>query len=318
MKKFNNDLLKDLPIYLPEKNTFQGEFYNENNLLTGAYLDSESRLHLIVQSDNIALKSISLQGVEITGIKVVHPVRGEKIYLDYCPTHSDFLSNVMTVCNEIIEVVEKGANPEEATRKVLKKWNYFLSVPRSGQLTEEQITGLFGELLVIEKMLLSGKKEDMVISGWLGPQDNPRDFEFDNYWIEVKSTTGKDQKTEIHGLEQLSAKQGIPLYLWLILLEKENEGISLMNLIESIEKQFTSAIILLEFRDKLCETGFHYSDAEYYSAFKFKFKNEFIFTVDDDFPKITGKDITKPGRVVKIGYTVDLSGLNHKIYSDVI
>lgn len=316
MEKFNQQILNELQECSGE-GVFTGSFYNETELLTGAYRDGNSSIHLVVECDEDVMNDINLHGVDIRQVKIEHPALGEKYFLDYCASHTDYVDNVIIICNEIITAVENGEEPPVATRRVLERWHYFLSKPRTNKLSEEEIIGLYGELLVIEWLLDQGKSESAAIDKWLGPSKNPRDFEFTNYWIEVKSTKRRDNQVEIHGVSQLESPRETDLYVWLNILNPNIESPSLVELISEIETRITSAVVVSKYRDKLHDCGYHAADASYYNDERFELIRTSIFLVDDEFPKITSDIINLPARVVSLGYSVDLNGIQEVFKEEV-
>jgi hypothetical protein len=316
MEKFTLEILKELPEYGGE-GVFTGSFYNEVELLTGAYRDANSSIHLVVECDEDVMNNITLHGVEIRKIQINHPDVGEKNFLDYCPSHIDFLENVLIICNEIISAVDNGEESSVATQRILEKWHYFLSKPRSNKLSDEEITGMYGELLVLEWLLDQGKSETDLIKGWSGPSKNPRDFEFNNYWIEVKSTKRRDNQVDIHGIEQLESPADKPLYVWLNVLIPAQNMRSLVELITEIENKLTSVINVSRYRDKVHEYGYDAAFAGLYINERFELARSSVFHVDNDFPRITRQMISLPARVVTLGYTIDLNGIREVLKENV-
>ncbi len=308
MEKFNLSNARELPEFMGE-GAFTGVFFNEEGILTGGYKGKKSVIHFVIECKDGNINDINLHGLDIKQIKIIHPLFGEKEYIDFCPTHNDFTENVIIICNEILNSIEKGEVSSDATRRVLQKWEYFLSKPRTSKLSDEGIIGLYGELLTIEWFLNKGKDELTLIEKWLGPLKNPRDFEFKDFWVEVKTTKRKDNLVEIHGIEQLETRDLIELYLWVNILEKDNNSRSLVELINDIDTRLQSAIAAMLFRDKLHQAGYHANDACLYNNERFKCDKISVFIVNADFPKITKEMLNLPTRVVSLSYGLNLSGL---------
>jgi hypothetical protein len=309
MEKFDLSHVSQLPEF-SGSGVYTGVFFNEEVLLTGGYRGKNSSVHFVIECYDGNINDIKLQGVNIKQIKISHPIHGEKLFIDYCPAHADFTENVIIICNEIINSIEGGELPHDATRRILQKWGYFLLKPRTNMLSEEEITGLFGELLTIEWFLEQGKDESALIDKWLGPLKNPRDFEFEKFWIEVKSTKRRDNQVEIHGIEQLEASDTAELYLWLNVLERDTKSRSLVELINEIDDKVTSALVAMNYRDKLHQCGYHAADAGYYNNERFKCDRISIYHINDEFPKITRDMLSLPARVTSLSYGLDLNGID--------
>lgn len=321
MEKFELSQVSQLPQF-SGSGDYTGVFFNQEDLFTGGYLGKNFSVHFVIECSDGNINDIKLHGVDIKQIKINHPLFGDKSYIDYCPTHADFTENVIIICNEILTAIENGELSPNATRRILQKWEYFLLKPRTNKLSEEEIIGLYGELLTIEWFLNEGKDESVLIDKWLGPLKKPRDFEFDNFWVEVKSTKRRDNQVEIHGIDQLDATDSVNLYLWLNVLERDAKSRSLIDLINDIDIKLKSAPVAMRYRDKLHQCGYHAVDAGFYNEEKFKCDRISVFHVNDDFPKITREMLSLPSRVNSISYSLDLNGIDEvkkeNVFSDEI
>jgi hypothetical protein len=311
IERFNRLQFQNLPDYFGSGG-YTGEFINEENLLTGAFKAKDKAVNLILECAGGNFGNLKLQGVEINRMEIEHPILGTREFITFCPSHEDFLDNVIIICNEIVELIEHGVEPSVATYRILQKWEYFLSKPRIGKLNGEQIIGLFGELTVINWMLDNGKNQHTLIDKWLGPLKRPRDFEFSNYWIEVKSTKRLDNQVEIHGIDQLEANFDIDLYLWVNQLTKNQDEKSLVELINEIDLKIADAVVALDYRGKLHQYGYHAADSHLYNEDRYEITKVSVYHVDQDFPKITRSMIDLPSRIVTLNYSIDLNGILEK------
>lgn len=65
-----------------------------------------------------------------------------------------YLVNFTEILKEIISELDKGKfDTVRCVYLVISKWRHFLSVPSSEILSEENITGLIGELLLLKRLL---------------------------------------------------------------------------------------------------------------------------------------------------------------------
>ncbi len=309
MEKFTNSKVVDLPGF-SGYGDYTGVFFNIVDLLTGAYRGKNSSVHFVIECNDGNINDIKLHGVDIKQLKINHPDHGERSFIEYCPTHADFIENVIIICNEILTAIENGEPSPDATRRILQKWEYFLLKPRTNKLSEEEIIGLYGELLVIEWFLDQKKNEAALVDKWLGPLKNPRDFEFDNFWVEVKSTKRRDNQVEIHGIDQLEAGGSVNLYLWLNVLGRDTKSRSLVELINDVDTKLKSAPVAMRYRDKLHQCGYHAADAGYYNDERFDCDRISVFHVNDNFPKITREMLKLPARVTSLSYSLDLNGID--------
>jgi hypothetical protein len=75
-----------------------------------------------------------------------------------------------------------------------------------------------------------------VISSWVGPESGIKDFQSDNWGVEVKTTYGNNpKKIQISSEKQLDLTNLEKLFLYHISLEvKQNSGETLNEIVESI------------------------------------------------------------------------------------
>jgi hypothetical protein len=311
MEKFTIQFLDDLKPYDPLAQKKIGTFNNEQDVASGAYIDEKSRKHLIIEAEDIDMGQLTLEGVVITSKEIDNPKLGTRSYIDFCPTHKDFIDNLLHLCNDILELVSSGENTQEATQYVLKKWGLFLAKPKVSRLSEQQIIGLFGELLVLEWLIINDKSPAKVLEGWKGPKREPRDFEYDAWWIESKATRRKDKVVEIHGINQLESPNNGVLYLWLSQLNVDSaKGDSLCHIVNRLESLFMSVVDLVDFRNKLSEAGFDLRDSAYYNEFLYSKDETTLYKVNDTFPKIISSSLIVPEKVVSLSYNIELLGLD--------
>lgn len=105
-------------------------------------------------------------------------------------------------------------NPIESSELIIERWIQFWR--NREPLGREQQMGLFGELSVLEKLLVAGN--DDAVENWTGPERATHDFEFDSRHIEVKTTGTYEPILDISSLNQLRPYNPT-LYLVLVQME---------------------------------------------------------------------------------------------------
>ena len=119
-------------------------------------------------------------------------------------------------------------NPIDSSEQIIERW---IKIWRSREpLGKEKQMGLFGELSVLEKLLVAGN--DFAVENWRGPERATHDFEFTSRHIEVKTTGTSDPILHISSLEQLRPCEPT-LYLVMVQIEIE-QGQTLPGLIANI------------------------------------------------------------------------------------
>jgi len=164
---------------------------------------------------------------------------------------------------------------------------------------------VLGEMLALEHLL--GKE---LQADWQGPATGSIDIETPGAWYEVKSTlTRYDMRVHIAGQFQLAAPADTKLFLVHQRFEPSGEG-------DSVESVASRLVTLGADRNRLeellemcaLEPGSSARDQTY------KLLDSRCFAVDAAFPRITPDSFTGralPAGIVKVEYTVDLSGLSH-------
>jgi hypothetical protein len=189
------------------------------------------------------------------------------------------------------------------------------ATPRKGRLSEEEVRGVFSELLLLRAFIDGGHDIGEVIAAWRGPFAlvgiGLHDFTFsDGRGIEVKSTRQPPTTVFVSSPTQLQYS-GSPLDLVVLPLEQSSSG-----------------AYGIGFRDFVIETGIivqTYSQAaadqwesalenlhlettdEWYNQWWFHPGDWLRFTVTDDFPYI---DVTTiPPGIVNVKYALELQRL---------
>ena len=175
-----------------------------------------------------------------------------------------------------------------------KRWKDMLGNVSSDKAAYD----IFGELLVLEKMLSGGKNVR-----WSGCEYATHDIESDSFSIEVKSTTTRyGYEITISSIYQMNPVESKPLYLSFIRFEKSELGRSVNDVVQSLKQLgFDAALLESALKKRNLEEG-RVARNEKYKVLEWK-----QYPVDDVFPRITEssfKDNCLPQNIVKITYTV--------------
>lgn len=199
----------------------------------------------------------------------------------------------------------------QATADSLKAFKELLA--HRDRLSDEEETGLFGELLVL-RHLMERVAPDDALSMWQGPAAAEHDFDLGGSDAEVKTTTAESRRHWIGSAEQLAPTVG--RCLWLISIQLTEAGVgafSLPLLIEDTEKRLPEPRHLETFRLKLQAMSWR-PDASASFTRRFRLRTPpSVFLVDDGFPSLTPPMLRSlsadAARIVQLRYLVDLTGL---------
>ena len=187
----------------------------------------------------------------------------------------------------------------------LRRWEHLLEASSRG-MTKSAQKGLFGELIVLIHIFsFLNIERPTVLNSWTGPDNGTRDFEFGATGIEVKvSSAGGVLSVRISSERQLEKVAMDDLFLWCISIESSDNGVDLNKKVEEVENLLSNDQELLDiFRSKLLRTGYLEVDKYRYTS-KYFVRDEFIYRVDDAFPRIVSENI--PNGVFDVSYCVDL------------
>lgn len=188
-------------------------------------------------------------------------------------------------------------------KKTLQKWSVFFRFEKNYILSENAQQGLYGELIVLEKMIQ--KKGNKALGCWTGYNAESHDFYFGNDAVEVKSSSAKGpESVQINNEYQLDESDVIGnLYLMYLSIKKSTvDGEILPDIVNRI--MFNLDINQRErFSDNLFKVGYIITMPELYN-YHFRLRDESCFIVKDKFPRITSKTIEKG--IGSVNYTISL------------
>ena len=171
----------------------------------------------------------------------------------------------------------------------------FFKKNRNPYLTEEEIKGLIGELLLITEYLIPAFGEADAINFWQGPEGLPQDFNVINSAIEVKCQSGTTTpKVKISSLDQLCTQLGT-MYLFVVTLGKAIAHVSNVINLPSLVTNIRNRLIthapdqLDKFEDLLFLAG--YVNSDYYNDFNYVLANNTFYEVSGDFPRICPDEV---------------------------
>ncbi|WP_374985731.1 PD-(D/E)XK motif protein [Streptomyces fradiae] len=130
----------------------------------------------------------------------------------------DFHDLLMSVAGRI---VSDGHPLDVAFGETVRAWSALLERPRAAALHKR--LGLHGELAVLG-VLAARYGWSTALDAWTGPDKEQHDFSLPEYDLEVKTTSSERHLHTVHGLGQLQATRGRPLWLVFIRLTRGGAG----------------------------------------------------------------------------------------------
>ncbi|MGW3545158.1 PD-(D/E)XK motif protein [Nocardia niigatensis] len=227
-------------------------------------------------------------------------------YLDVVCHRHDLNSLFDDVLAAMLTALETSASPVAVTcRRVLDDWRELLRRATS-PLSEEAERGLFAELVVLERILLSDSPA-YVRPTWIGPDRTPHDFRLGTHDLEVKAVSLTAGSVEIHGLDQLD-RGDRDLYLVLVFVRKNSEGDSLADLVRRLQAACRDR---QGFFEQLSKTGYIPTEKDEPGVRRYSVDQICALTVSDHFPRLTRGMLIAPvpEEISSVRYTLELASL---------
>jgi hypothetical protein len=280
-------------------------------------LDANDHIHLLIHPSPSAglgrLQGMRMRDVTSAIQEWSVSSQPQQQYLDItcqADRNSALRRPYLAFCEDVLHELDRSNKaPDECVYSVYSRWRRFWSLPDQPAPSKDWISGLWGELELLTKLITSKSRESVV--AWTGP-NSPRDFERHGTGIEVKTTTRKPIVVQAHNLAQLDPSRLNSLYLAAVMVSESNVGETLVEKANKIEELLGPDDHLLdEFWTKLADAGYRRDREGDYVGFRFLCDEIAFFPVDDAFPRITQDSFRAPldRRILAVGYTIELSGL---------
>jgi hypothetical protein len=223
---------------------------------------------------------------------------------------AEFVHVFAHLCDDLLAAARTECKPNEAATYLIariERWHRLLGHDRSGLLNNQEIRGLIGEVLFLQRVCFRAMGPDAAVRSWEGPLDAPQDFRFETRFAEVKTCGPANLMVWISSAEQLDIGQ-MPITLSVAVIESADiltqGSFTLVSLVENIRAELaTSITALAAFNEKLKMGGFT-NRAEYekdcFTLRKFRY-----FNVLHEFPKLERRIISDA--IVSLSYQLDLS-----------
>jgi len=200
----------------------------------------------------------------------------------------------------------------------LTRWRELLRRVRDKRLSESEIIGLFGELLVLRDIFMVELSARDAVSAWRGPCSDEQDFVFNSWLTEVKTQLSTaDAKLQIASEHQLDTSSGEIVVCHQTLApapEEDAQGRTLNGIVREIESVLSGvdAAVVETFHFRLVECG--YLEREEYDATRWTLTRRRFFRVDEAFPRLT-PDRLPPG-VEQVRYSIKVSACEMSVVSE--
>ncbi len=250
-----------------------------------------------------------------TGLDVLSVALDGHAYLGVMlkePRFADVFSALAEDLARRIDAAEPGpATAVSVFLGQLRRWQRFLASKAEG-LTPAEQRGLWGELHLLQTLLLPALGSSTALAGWKGPEGAHQDFQYASAWIEVKTTLAKQpQSVRITSERQLDDTHGPALFLHVFALEAQADGAdTLPARVAAVRAALTTSSAAREvFEDGLLAAGYRDLDAPRYAAAGYAVRRADTFCVAPGFPRVVEGAL--PAGVGDVSYALDLIACAH-------
>lgn len=220
----------------------------------------------------------------------------------------DYDSGIFEViANDITDQLEKNAVSSKmliCLTETMGKWKRFFKMNSDVIMSEQMQEGLYGELLVLKKLMFSFGEE--AVAYWSGADRETHDFYLGGSAVEVKTTASKsNEKIRISSEHQLNSKDvNSNLFLYVNMVRKSRtDGETLPVIIDSIQQVLTDYNRSVFF-EKLFQYGYIPSCEEKYSL-GFHLRSYQVYVVESNFPNLVPDDLDRG--ISEVTYSLDLN-----------
>lgn len=226
--------------------------------------------------------------------------RGLELILDSKPSGDAFVivrlrdaqgKDVFSVLAEELALRATGDPEDEAARRVLAtlgRWQRFMATAGRA-LSDEGRRGLWGELWILENILLNTLAAEVAVMAWRGPTGAPQDFQYEGTAIEVKTRAARSPAVvRISSEQQLHEQPWQNLFLaQLVVDEQDGTGETLPQRITSMRGRLAGTLASEPFEDALVDAGWREAEERRHELRGFVVRKAEFFHVVDGFPRIT-------------------------------
>jgi hypothetical protein len=190
----------------------------------------------------------------------------------------------------------------------LKRWKNFWSQSNPKGMSDNELLGLYGELLFLKKCFeINGL---LNIHTWVGPFGADHDFVSSKIDFEIKTTKASQDLISISNIRQLDISEDKSLMLLIFEISESKPVTSFMDLVNFIDSK-CEADEQEVFWTKLTACGYRPDETTRYEGFAFDIKRILGFEVTNDFPRIISSSFIKTldNRIRTLSYSLDIKGL---------
>jgi Putative PD-(D/E)XK family member, (DUF4420) len=214
---------------------------------------------------------------------------------------------------QVADAVLEDIAPHAALQRAVELWDNL--VAQSAVLAEERQAGLFGELLLLERLLEAGVED--AISAWTGPDRQAHDFRVGSIEFEVKTTSSARRVHTINGIGQLSPSVDCSLHLVSMqIADAGTGGRTLPDLVDELRTR-VPAVDLKAFEARLEASEYDERHRAHYGRRRRLRSPIALIPILDGVPRLTAPALAAlpeafaSERIGAVTYDIDVTGLGY-------
>ena len=276
-------------------------------------LQDNENLHLYLGKDVNGRYTFEFQGaftpskIKSSDVIAVVQLRSKQCNsLRFSLENPDLLEYFATFCQDLLSSTREIMDDNIAYRTLQARFNSWKKLfrPSQGELSENQIMGLIGELLYLRDKMIPNHGIDEALDSWTGTENTHKDFSLENEWHEVKTISVGKGVVKISSVEQLdSDKDGILAVFQLEKMSPSFNGLKLNKLVQELYISMDSILQKETFMNKLAEIGYEYCSD--YDNFVYTLSSMTEYKVSGDFPRLKRTIIPSP--IQHVNYEIILA-----------
>lgn len=273
--------------------------------------DVDGRVLLLLRHGGAPVPSRRLPHLRGIDVLEMAPEADERSILCFRLLDSEHRDIFQSLCEDIVGSAATATTEDEAVAVALMRtwrWHHLLRGGGNSRLSAEEQKGLIGELLFLEREILTRYSAAEGLRSWRGPLGSPKDFEIGSVCIESKARRGaatpyvaisSEHQLDDHGLHAL--------FLHVIDLHPAPDDVDAES-VDDVARRVRGLVatqdpaVLEEFEMLLASAGFRWSD-EYLDS-RWEQGATQLFRIKGAFPRLIG-DQMLPG-ISRVTYAVAL------------
>lgn len=224
---------------------------------------------------------------------------------------ADLEAIFLVVVEDLVDSSSAAADAYEAVATLgarLAAWQTCLKLRRDG-FSQERMLGLYGELVVLERMA-SVLGIARAVHVWTGPDRGLHDFESGTFAIEVKAAHGTSGPVHIGSLDQLDPSGLRLLALCRVVLVPDDAGETITDLVSRVRSAASAAgpAVRRSLDRSLLMTGYldpAVTDPPFDSL---SIVNVEAYGVEGSFPRLTRENVSSA--VLSVEYRLDVTAVS--------